>query len=384
MVQLGSGSGSSYPSVIDTKQMYQNTVSAGPDSDTRVDSEYLNDTLTAIVQMQTTLGAGIQGAYASLAARLSAIEAGIGGGGGGTPLTNVVTFTGQTMVTIPGAAHQQGQQALLYQVYDASTPRQALQPESFAVYPGNYDAVLTFGSSQSGTVILAALTPQYVTAFTTAGSPASVTIPGTTHGLASPYLFVQAYDLATPAQATEFGSVSVNVTTRDVTLTTTFPVSGTLVLGAGTLRYTTSFTNASAVTVLGTTHGLASRNLLFQVYDASPDPQLMQPGSLSVHPTSFDVVLTFGGLQSGTLLLAPAPTITPVVLMAATPSAHLLPMPLRTTPLARESGRMRADAAYAARLQATIERLTQRLETLETAHQTLLTQLGGHRPEDPA
>ena len=71
--------------------------------------------------IETTLGANVQGAFASLAARLEALES------GGSPLTNVLAFTSQTSVTLPGAAHQQGQQALLYQVYDASTPRQALR-----------------------------------------------------------------------------------------------------------------------------------------------------------------------------------------------------------------------------------------------------------------
>ena len=95
--------------MIDTKQTFRNGTASLPDSDTRVDAELANDSLTAIVQIETTLGANVQGAYGSVAARLDALEA---GGTGGIPLTNVVAFTDQTVVSLPGTAHQQGQQAL--------------------------------------------------------------------------------------------------------------------------------------------------------------------------------------------------------------------------------------------------------------------------------
>jgi hypothetical protein len=387
VTQLGSGFGSGYPSTIDTRQVYQNGVSPAPDSDTRVDSEFLNDTLTAIVQIETALGAGIQGAYASLAARIAAIESGEPG------LTNVVAFTSQTMVSIPGAAHQQHQQALLYQVYDTSTPRQAILPESFSVYPTTYDTVVTFTLPQSGVIMVAALAPQYITAFTTTGTPPSVTIPGGTHGLGQTYLFFQAYDTATPAQAIEVGSVTVNATTKDLTLTTAVPQSGTLVLSVGSPRYAQAFTNATTVTVLGSAHGLASANLLYQVYDASTNPNAVQPGGLTVHPTTFDTVLTFAAPQSGTLVLAPVPSVSPPALLAVLPLTRAIPVPIRTTPLARTPSARLGTPADAAQLQttvetlraglATLETLSTRLATLETAYQALLTQRGGAPPEDP-
>ena len=383
-MQLGSGLGSSYPSTIDTRQIFQNVPSPEPDSATRFDSELVNDALTAIIQIETALGAGIQGAYASLAARLAAIEA--GGGGGGSTLTNVVPFTTQTVVTIPGTAHQQGQQALLYQVYDASTPRQALQPDAFAVYPITFDAVVTFGLAQSGVVMVGALTPQYVTSFTTSGSPPSVLIPGNTHGLAQPLLFLQAFDTGTPAQALELGSVTVNTTTRDLTLTTAAPQSGTLLLSIGTPRYVQPFTNQTTVTVLGSVHGLASANLLYQVWDASATPAAIQDGGFTVHPTTFDVVLTFAVAQSGSLLLAPVPTVVPSGLLAAQAA------PRRMTPLARTPSAPPLSEAALVRLQTTVETLSHglatldtlsaRLATLETAYHTLLSQFGGHTPED--
>ena len=73
MAQLGAGTGSSYPESIDTKQTFRNGPTVVPDSDTRLDSELANDALHAIVNMQTALGAGIQGEFGSLSARINQV-----------------------------------------------------------------------------------------------------------------------------------------------------------------------------------------------------------------------------------------------------------------------------------------------------------------------
>jgi hypothetical protein len=369
MAQLGSGSGSHYPSVIDTRQIYQNTVSAAPDSDTRVDAEYLNDALTAILQIETALGAGIQGSFASLAARLAALES------GGTGLTNVVAFTAQTSLTIPGSAHQQASGALLYQVYDASVPRQAIEPASFEVFPSTYDAVVTFGVPQSGIIMVAVLTPSYMTNFTTTLAQPWVTIPGTTHALAQTYLFFQAFDTANPSQAIEIGSLTVDPATKDVTVSTTAPTSGTLLLCVGTPRYVQAFTNQTTVSVPGSVHGLGSAHLLHQVYDNSPTPAAIEPGGLSLHHATGDVVLTFNAPQSGTLVLAPVPSVTPPTLLAVLPMARALPVPLIATRTVVEERFPRA-------AQANLETLTARLQELEAAYATLATQLSARPPEE--
>ena len=363
MAQLGAGSGSNYPNVIDTRQTFRNGTVVLPDSDTRVDSEVLNDSLIAIVNIEETLGAGVQGSYGSVAARLAAIEA---GGVGGTPLTNVVAFTDQTVVTLPGAAHQQGQQALFYAVYDASTPRNALAPGSFNMYATTYNAVVTFGVPQSGVFMVAALTPDFVTAFTTPGTPPyTVTIPGTTHGLAETYLFVQAYDAGTPAQAVEPGSLTVHATTRDVTLTFATPQSGSVVLAVGAPQYAQTFTNQTSVVIAGSTHGLGSANLLWTLYAPSgAEVMRIEPGALSVHPTTFEVTLAFAAPQSGTLVLAPVPGVTPVV-FAVQPLQQLLALPASST----QRG---TDDRLVAQLQRNVERLTARLAHLEALTQTFL------------
>lgn len=368
MGQLGSGLDTSFPSVIDTYQTFRNGTPAAPDSDTRLDAELMMDVLKALISVETTLGTNPQGIFGSVSARLNALES------GGAALTNVVAFTSQTTVNLPGTAHQQGQQALLYQVYDDATPRQAIIPDSFSVFPTSFDAVVTFPVAQSGVVMVAALTPQYVTTFT---NQTTLVIPGTTHALAQTYLFFQVFDTATPAHAIDVGGLSVHPTTKDVTVTFAAPQSGTLVLSVGSPRYAQAFTNQTSVTVLGTAHGLASADLLWEVYDASASPTVIQPGSLSVHPTTFDVALTFAAPQSGTLLLAPVPSVTPI-LLSVLPLAQAVPVVIATRPAPL------TPELEAVQLRSTVATLDDRLQTLEAAYQTLLAQLGSSTQEEPS
>lgn len=371
MPQLGAGFDSGYPNVVDTRQVFRNGTVVLPDSDTRLDSEVINDSLSAIVNIESTLGANVQGAYGSLAARLDALET------GGSALTNVVAFTSQMSVLIPGSAHQQGQQALLYAVYDAASPRNYLRPDTFSVYPGTYNAIVTFAVPQSGVVMVAALTPAYVTTFATPATPPySVTIPGSTHALAEIYLFVQAYDTAIPAHAIEIGGMSVNTTTFDVVLTFAAPQTGILTLAVGSPRYAEVFFDQTSVTIPGSVHGLASPNLLHQVYAPSgTDPVMIPAGGLSVHSTTFDVVLTFAVPQSGVLVLAPVPSVEPPTLLAVLPLARTVPAPVIAT-------RTVVDERATAQLQARVEALTTRLLTLETAYQGLLAQREMPPPEE--
>ena len=368
VAQLGSDFDSTFPNEIDTRQIFRNGTVTLPDSDTRLDAQAINGSLSAIINIETTLGANVQGAFASVAARLQALEQ------GGSALTNVVAFTSQTSVTIPGTAHQQGQQALLYAVYDAATPRNALAPETFSVYPTTYNATITFTLPQSGVVMVAALAPAYTTTFI---DQTTLVVPGATHGLGQTYLFFQVYDTATPAQAIEVGSLSVHPVSNNVTITFPLPQSGTLVLAVGSPRYAQAFTNQTTVTVLGSAHGLASADLLHEVYDASFEPAVIQGGGLSVHPGTFDVALTFAVPQSGMLLLAPVPSVEPPMLLAVLPMARTVPAPLIAT-------RTIVDETRTVQLATHVETLAARLQALETAYQTLLTQHNGLPPgEEP-
>ena len=209
MSQLGSGSGSSYPSSIDNKQIFRNDVVAAPDSDTRVDAEVINDSLSAIVQIETALGANVQGGFASLAARLDSTLGGMEAPASG--LTNVVAFSVPMSVTIPGSAHQQAVPALLYQIYDSATPRQALQPSTVTVSPTSYDVVITFATAQGGVAMVAAPLPYVLVPFS---AQTVLTIPGTQHGLGETYLLYQVYDAAVPASAIQVQNMSVHPGTR--------------------------------------------------------------------------------------------------------------------------------------------------------------------------
>ena len=135
----------------------------------------------------------------------------------------------------------------------------------------------------------------------------SIAVPGSTHNIGQAALLWQLYDAAIPARAMDPGSVTlqVNPLTYDVLLTFVTPMSGMLALGATTPLYLQPFTAATTVSVLGTTHQLGTADLLFKVYDnGTPYQTAMEPGSLTVHPTTHDVLMTFATPQSGVLVLS--------------------------------------------------------------------------------
>jgi Pectate lyase superfamily protein len=306
--QLGAGFGSSYSDSIDTRQTYRNTESAAPDSDTRLDAEFCNDVLAAIVQLETALGANISGGYASLAARLQALMLQGGGETGGTTaLSNVVPFAVPMHIVIPGLAHQQAAPALLYQVYDTSVPPQAIQPSSVSVHPTTFDVVMTFATTQVGTAMVGNPLPSVLIPFT---NETNLIIAGATHGQAQTFLLFQVYDSSIPAQAIQPNSLSVNPTSKDVALTFAAPQSGSIRLSAGSPRYVQTFGATTTWTIPASTHGLGSANLLWQCYDTSASPRAIDPQGLSVSATG-DVVVTFALAQAGTIVLVPVPVVPP-------------------------------------------------------------------------
>jgi hypothetical protein len=301
VAQIGTGEGSHFPQAIDTRQTFVNSPMAAPDSASRMDAEVVNDTLHALVQVETTLGANPQGTFASVAARLQQFFP----GGGTSPLG--FTFASTTSVTIPGSSHNLGTASPLIQIYDNASPRFSLEPNTISIDTSTYDVTTTFQTPQSGVVCLANPQPQYSTTFT---NQLVVTVPGTVHGLNTALLFVTVYSLNGGQHVLSGGSVTVNTGTYDVVITFQTPQSGALTLSAAGPRYSTNFTNQTTLTVLGGTHGLETAALLYQVYDAStPARALMQPNTFSVDQGTFTVTVTFGQPQSGTLLLVGASTI---------------------------------------------------------------------------
>jgi hypothetical protein len=67
------------------------------------------------------------------------------------------SFTGQTMVTIPGVTHQLGTANVQVGCYDTSTvPNARVQPNSVAVNPSNFDVTITFVAVQTGRCVVTA------------------------------------------------------------------------------------------------------------------------------------------------------------------------------------------------------------------------------------
>jgi hypothetical protein len=305
MAQLGSGSGSNFPDAIDTRQTYINAPMAAPDSASRVDAEFCNDALHALVQLETTLGARPQGDFASVAARLQQFLP----GGGSSPLA--AGFAVATSVTIAGTAHGLGTASPLLEVYDNASPRASLEPNTVTVDTTRYDITLTFVTPQSGVVVLANPVPLYSTTFNTgAVAPFQVNILGTTHGLGTALLFASVYTVTGDEQVQRSpASVTVHPGTYDVVITFATVQTGTLTLSAAAPRYSTTFTNQDRVEVFGSTHGLGTPALIYQVYDNATPRAFIEPNSFTVDQSTHTVVMTFATPQSGTLLLVGATTL---------------------------------------------------------------------------
>jgi hypothetical protein len=60
------------------------------------------------------------------------------------------TFGGLISVLIPGATHQLGTQNLSVTCYDAATPRNIVEPDSWTVNPNTYDVTINFTMPQTG------------------------------------------------------------------------------------------------------------------------------------------------------------------------------------------------------------------------------------------
>jgi hypothetical protein len=304
VAQLGSGNNSGYPYVIDTRQTFVNAPAAAPDSATRLDAELANDSLHAIVQLQSTLGTNPQGNFGSLAARLQQFLP----GGGESPL--FFGFTSTTLVAIPGAAHRLATASPLFQVYDANIPRAILEPASFTVDTLTYDIAVGFATEQSGAITLAAPSPQYTTSFTVTTPPYTVTIPGAQHLLGSADLLVRVYTTVGTDHVLATAAVTVHPGTFDVVVSFVSPTTGSLVLSNAAPRYRTSFTQQTSVTVPGAAHAMPTPALLAQVYDNGVPRAIIRPNTLTVDPNSFDVHLTFVTPQSGHLVLVQASVLT--------------------------------------------------------------------------
>jgi len=146
----------------------------------------------------------------------------------------------------------------------------------------------------------------YIRDFTAA---TTVTVLGSAHGFATADLLWRLYDNTQPAGqilgSAVFApdSITVHPSTFDVIVTFSEPMTGYLVLSKSDPQYAASFTSQTTVTVTGSTHGLGTRALLWGVWDASTPRAALAPDTLTIHPTTYDVVATFSAPTSGRLVL---------------------------------------------------------------------------------
>ena len=68
-------------------------------------------------------------------------------------------------------------------------------------------------------------------------------------------------------------------------------------------KFVYPFTNATVVTILGTTHGLRSADLGVFVYSNASLRAQLTPGSITMNDVTFDVEVTFLQQQSGRVIL---------------------------------------------------------------------------------
>jgi hypothetical protein len=76
--------------------------------------------------------------------------------------------------------------------------------------------------------------------------------------------------------------------------------------GIGTGTYSTNFASVTSVTVPGTTHQLGTAKLIVGLYDNGSPASVVEPDSVMINPTTYDVLVKFATPQSGTIVLSAA------------------------------------------------------------------------------
>lgn len=143
--------------------------------------------------------------------------------------------------------------------------------------------------------------PNYGTAFT---GQTSVTITGATHNLGTKNLLVACYDNSSPARAIGF-QYTIDSSSFDVIVNFAVSQSGyCAVNGSGPNRYAATFGSTSSLVVTGATHKLATADITVTIWDsASGTRHIIQPASVSIDSTTFDVTIIFASSQAGRVVL---------------------------------------------------------------------------------
>ena len=207
------------------------------------------------------------------------------------------SFTAQTSVTIAGTAHQLNSANLLVTCYDTQTPAMEVEPNSVAVNATTFDVTVTFTTAQSGRCVVSSggaggtggginlgASNTYV-----AGAKQTMAASATTAGLS-----VTPGALPTNAVA---GDLAVDANAGNV-LKTFNGTSWSAAAGGGG-AYAGSFTAQTSVTIAGTAHQLNTANLVVSCFDTSTPAMEVDPDTVSVNLTTYDVTINFAQPQSG-------------------------------------------------------------------------------------
>lgn len=93
--------------------------------------------------------------------------------------------------------------------------------------------------------------------------------------------------------------VSTSTSAATVTFTTAQTGYCTVTIGGGGVRYGATFSSQTTVTISGTSHLLGASDIHVQCRDAASPRQIVEPNTITIDDTSFDVVITFAVAQSG-------------------------------------------------------------------------------------
>ncbi len=205
------------------------------------------------------------------------------------------SFTSQTSVTIAGTAHQLNSANLLVTCYDTETPEMEVEPNTISVNASTFNVTVTFAAAQSGRCVVSSggaggggginLSSSNTYA---AGAKQTMAASTTTAGLSlTPGTL--------PANAVA-GDMAVDANAGNVLKTFNGTSWST---GAGGGAYASSFTSQTSVTIAGTAHQLNTPNLVVNCYDTETPAMEVEPNTVSVNLTTYDVTISFVQPQSG-------------------------------------------------------------------------------------
>lgn len=135
-------------------------------------------------------------------------------------------------------------------------------------------------------------TGSYTQSFT---SQTSVTL---SHGLGSKNILVACYDGSDNAIEWN-GLVTTSTSAAGVTFSTAQTGRCTVTIGGGSARYGTTFSSQTSITVTGATHNLGTSDLHVQCRDAAAPRRIVEPNTIDINDSTFDVTITFSVAQSG-------------------------------------------------------------------------------------